>query len=155
MFRVSVNTLAMIVSTRGLEFITARKISLRRLCFSTCLSVILFTGRGGFCIWGGSASREGSTSRQGPASSRGGSTSREGSAYPLPDTTGYGQRVGGRHPTGMHSCSSMGAIPGVTNTLQTDALFTHAQTFCLTKVPFHQSCKEVELLTCLPLHFKR
>ena len=91
----------------------------------------------------------------------GGSASKEGSAFraagqdPPSDTMGYGQRAGGTYPTGMYSCSSMGVTLGVTNTLQTDALFTHAHTFCLVKMPFHQSCKEAELLACLPLHFKR
>ena len=142
MFRVSFNKLAMIVSTRGLEFITARKRSLRRLCFSTCLSVILFTGE--------SVSGVGSVSRRVCIRGLGGWTDS------LPsDTMGYGQRASGTHPTGMHSCSSMGATLGVLNTSQTDALFTHAHTFCLVKMPFHQSCKEVELLACLPLHFKR
>ena len=36
-----------------------------------------------------------------------GSASRGGWAEPpLDDTTGYGQRAGSTHPTGMHSCSS-------------------------------------------------
>ena len=54
--------------------------------------VILFTGGVGFpvCITGhmtrGSASR--------------------GVGPPPRDTTGYGQRAGGTHPTGMHSCYS-------------------------------------------------
>ena len=35
----------------------------------------------------------------------GGSASRGGWADPPPpDTTGYGLRAGGTHPTGMHSC---------------------------------------------------
>ena len=39
---------------KGLLIITARKRSLRRLCFYTCLSVILFTGgRGVRSCWGG------------------------------------------------------------------------------------------------------
>ena len=60
--------------------ITACKRSLRRLCFYTCLSVILFIG-GGAGLHGG------------------------GWADPPPsDTMGYGQRVSGTHPTGMHSC---------------------------------------------------
>ena len=52
--------------------ITARKRSLRRLCFYTCPSVILFTDGAG---------------RGGPS-----------------DTTRYGKRASGTHPTGMHSC---------------------------------------------------
>ena len=36
-----------------------------------------------------------------------GSASRDGWAEPpLDGTTGYGQRAGSTHPTGMHSCSS-------------------------------------------------
>ena len=53
------------------------------------LSVILFTRGRGLCIEGG------------------GSASKGGGQIPSPsDTTGYGQRTGGTHPTGMHSCSS-------------------------------------------------
>ena len=57
------------------------------------LCVVLFTGRGlhsggvciqGVCIPGGVCIGEG--------------------ADPPSDTTGYGKRVGGTHPTGIHSC---------------------------------------------------
>ena len=34
------------------EIITARKRSLRRLCFYRCLSVIVFTGRHAWLLWG-------------------------------------------------------------------------------------------------------
>ena len=76
-----------------------------------------------FCPHGGSASRRGSTFReagggQGSLHPGGRSASRRGRLHtggrvciqgegvgqtPL-DTTGYGQRAGGTHPTGMHSC---------------------------------------------------
>ena len=36
-------------------FFTSRKQSLRKLCFYTCLSAILFTGGGGACVAGGHA----------------------------------------------------------------------------------------------------
>ena len=45
------NIFGVLVSCVKNLFITARKRSLRRLCFYTCLSVILFTG--GVCIGGG------------------------------------------------------------------------------------------------------
>ena len=55
------------------------------------LCVILFTG--------GSASREGGL-HPGEVCIQGGLV-----RPPSPsDTTGYGQRAGGTHPTGMHSC---------------------------------------------------
>ena len=56
--------------------------SLRKLCFYTCLSVILHPGG----LHGGSASRGGWTD------------------LPPSDTTRYGQRAGGTHNTVMHSC---------------------------------------------------
>ena len=63
-------------------FFTARNEVAGRLCFYTCLSVILFTGMGR--AWQG-----------------------EGVHAPLPrtprDTTRCGQWAGGTHPTGMHS----------------------------------------------------
>ena len=76
------------------RFITARKRSLRRLCFYRCLSVhrgggVLHPG-GGFSIGGGSPSRGGSPSGGGVLHPGGGSPS--------------GQCAGGTHPTGMHSC---------------------------------------------------
>ena len=66
--------------------ITTRKQSLRRLCFYTCLSVIQFTG---------GITRAGTPlGRYLPG------------RYTLPwqCMLGYGQQVGGTHPTGMHSC---------------------------------------------------
>ena len=64
--------------------ITARKDSLRRLCFYTCFLVILFTGGGAWSQVGGSA---------------------PGGAWwrPPPRTA---TAAGGTHPTGMHSCLS-------------------------------------------------
>ena len=46
---------------------------------------------GGICVQGGSASR--------------GSVSKEVGQIPAANTTGYGQRAGSTHPTGMHSCN--------------------------------------------------
>ena len=61
-------------------FITARKWSWQRFCFYTCQSFC--SQRGGVCIRGGG-----------------------GLARPLPsDTSGYGQRADGTHPTEMYSC---------------------------------------------------
>ena len=74
----------------------ARKRSLRRLCFYTCLSVILFAGGGGVCIRGGL--------HTGGSASRGVSIQGGWADPPPSDTTGYGQRAGGTQPTGMHSC---------------------------------------------------
>ena len=72
------------------------------------------------CIQGG-LHPGGSTSRGsvlggsalGPSASGGGVSASGGGlppgggdwAYPSSDTTGYGQRPGGTHPTGMYSCS--------------------------------------------------
>ena len=69
-----------------LAIFTARKRSLRRLCFYTCLP---------FCSWGGSASVH------------------AGIPYPPGADTPpcavhagrYGQQAGGMHPTGMQSCN--------------------------------------------------
>ena len=80
---------------------TARKRSLRRLCFYMCLSVILITGG---CAWpGGHAWLRGAYMAGGACMARG----RVCHACPLPrlilwDTVG--QWAGGTHPTGMHSC---------------------------------------------------
>ena len=63
--------------------ITARKRSLRRLCFYTCFLVILFTG--------------------GVPGPRGGSAPGGGWWRPPPPTA---TAAGGTHPTGMHSCLS-------------------------------------------------
>ena len=56
------------------------------------LCVILFTGGGGI---GSQHASRGSASR--------GSAYRGQLGRPPPNTTGYGQQVGGTHPTGMHS----------------------------------------------------
>ena len=75
--------------TDRVAIFTARKRSLWRLCFYTCLSVILFT-RGCACSEGGSG-------RGVPA--QGGLVLGE---WRPPVTT---TAAGGTHPTGMHSCS--------------------------------------------------
>ena len=49
-----------------------------------------------------------------------------GGQTPSPsDTTGYGQRAGGRHPTGMHSCFTYSFLPAdkVTSTFVNCASF--------------------------------
>ena len=107
MFRVSFNTLIMTISTRGLEFITTHKRNLRRLCFYTCLSVILF--RGGLHP-GGSASRgvsaSGGVCIQGVSESRERSASRVvGQTPPWSDTMQCCQRAGGRNALlFLHGC---------------------------------------------------
>ena len=83
--------------------VTARKCSLRKLCFYTCLSFILFTGGvlnpgWGFSIWGGSPSRGGSLSQGGFSIGGRGVLHRGEGGSPS------GQCAGGTHPTGMHSC---------------------------------------------------
>ena len=74
---------------------TARKRSLWRLCFHRCLSV----HRWGVCHWSGGVCHT-------PwADTHPGQTPRPPGRHPPPaDTTGYGQQVGGMHPTRMHSC---------------------------------------------------
>ena len=71
----------------GDSVITARKQSLRRLCFHKCLSVILFRGEG-WCL---------------PKGMLGYTADTPLGRHPT-STTGYGQLAGGTHPTGMHSC---------------------------------------------------
>ena len=65
---------------------TARKRSLRRLCFYTCLSVILFTGG---CAWSRGCMIPGDV------------WAWSGWGVETPDTA---TASGGTHPTGMHSC---------------------------------------------------
>ena len=63
--------------------ITARKQSLRRLCFYTCLSV--HTGG----TWAGTPPSHGGTRYTPPGAMHAGR---------------YGQQADGTHPTGLHSC---------------------------------------------------
>ena len=108
-------------------FVTARKQSLRRLCFYTCLSVILFTGEGEYLgrytLWAGTPpgrytptlpSRYTPLGRYTPPRSRytppweGTPPSRytpPGQVHPpgAVHAGRYGQQAGGTHPTGMHS----------------------------------------------------
>ena len=72
------------------QVFTARKRSLRRLCFRKRLS---FYPRGV-----GSASRGGGLNLKGRRHPEG------VDRRPPSDTTRYGQRAGGTHRTGMHSC---------------------------------------------------
>ena len=108
---------------------TARKRSLRRLCFYTCLSFILFTGWES--TWAGAppsdqvhSPRTRYTPRPpqtrytpprtrcplppGPGTPLGPGTP-SGTRYtpPAEHAGRYGQRAGGTHPTGMQSCSVM------------------------------------------------
>ena len=73
--------------------ITARKRSLRRLCFYTCLSVILF--KGGWCLVPGGAWSQGVPGPGGCLVLRG---------VPGEDPPGTATAAVGRHPTEMHSC---------------------------------------------------
>ena len=76
---------------------TARKRSLRRLCFYICLSVILSTGSGSASVHAGIADPLGAhPPRSTPPQSR---------HFPCTEHAGrYGQQAGGMHPTGMHTC---------------------------------------------------
>ena len=113
-----------------IRIFTARKRSLRRLCFYTCLSFILFTGGACVVAWGGMHGCSGGhawllqggmcgCSRGGHAWLLGGCmVSLGGCAWLLPgvcvvapgacmgydEICRYGQWAGGTHPTGMHSC---------------------------------------------------
>ena len=103
--------------------ITACKRSLRRLCFYTCLSVILFTG-GAYPIacWDtpppgqahplgryppgrypqvGTPPGRYTTSRYTPSQA---GIPRAGAPTSAQCVLGYGQQAGGTHPTGMQSC---------------------------------------------------
>ena len=76
--------------------VTARNSSRRKVMF---LQVSVCPGGGclhpdGVCIQVRSASGSAGICIQGVG----------GWADPLPDTTGYGQQAGGKHPTGMHYC---------------------------------------------------
>ena len=93
--------------------VTARKRSVRRLCFYTCLSVILFTGGGrgtcmegmghvaGGCMAGGSIHVRGASMAGGCM--HGGGACMMGHAWrachtrPPPDTTRYGPSLRGRY----------------------------------------------------------
>ena len=103
---------------------TARKRSLRRLCFYTCLSVILFTGGevpgqvhppGRYTPLGRYTPPRAGTPPDrytplGRYTPLAGTSPRQ--VHPLADTPTpgavhagrYGQQAGGTHPTGMHSC---------------------------------------------------
>ena len=79
----------------GLSIVTARKRSLRRLCFHRCLS------GGGVCILVGGLHPGGGVLHPGGVCIGGRGLGR---LPPPSDTTGYSQRVDGTHPTEMHSC---------------------------------------------------
>ena len=74
-------------------FITAHKRSLQRLCFYTCLS---FCSQGGVCLWSWGLPLVWGECWHPQAETPWVHT-------PL-SIMGYGQQVGGTHPTGMHSC---------------------------------------------------
>ena len=89
----------------GNILITARKRSLRRLCFYRRLSVhrgVLHLGGCSPSRWGGSPSGGVSIPRGSP--SRGGSPS---GGLSIRGGSPSGQCAGGTHPTGMHSCLSI------------------------------------------------
>ena len=92
--------------------ITARKRSLRRLCFYTCLSVILFTGVGvpGQVQppWAGTPPPAGTPlAGTPPAGTPPGQVHPQVGTPPGAVHAGrYGQQAGGTHPTGMYSCFS-------------------------------------------------
>ena len=77
---------------------TARKRSLRRLCFYTCLS---FCSRVGGCAWQG-ACVAGGVHGRGACVAGGMHAMPPTPPRTLRDTVG--QCAGGTHPTGMHSC---------------------------------------------------
>ena len=82
--------------------ITARKRSLQRLCFYTCLSVILFTGKGD--VPGQVPIHRRQVHPPGRYTPLQACTP-PGRYTPRPQCMlGYGQQTGGTHPTGMHSC---------------------------------------------------
>ena len=101
------------------NIVTARKLSLRRLCFYTCLSVILFTRRqvppppGRYTH---NHPRAGTppgryTHNHPRAGTPPGRYTPSQQVHPPGRYTprpqcmlGYGQQAGGMHPTGMHSC---------------------------------------------------
>ena len=58
----------------------------------------------GVCIQGGLHLRGGGVCIQGGLHPVGGGCAWGLGRPPQSDTTGYGQRAGGTHPTGMHSC---------------------------------------------------
>ena len=62
---------------------------------------------GGVCIWGGGSASRGvgvCIQGEGVCIQEGGDLHPGGLGRPPSDTTGYGQRAGGTHPTGMHFC---------------------------------------------------
>ena len=91
--------------------VIARKRSLRRLCFYTSLSVILFTRGVERSTWGvhppGPGTHLGPGILLGPGTPPlpGPGTPRRNSTPPGAMHAGrYGQQAGGTHPTGMHFC---------------------------------------------------
>ena len=88
---------------RRRTIITARKRSLRRFCFYTCLSVILFAG-GCLpqCILGYTSPEADTPGKQTPWKQ-----TPPGIRHPPTPTVHavrYGHQAGGTHPTGMHTC---------------------------------------------------
>ena len=81
-------------------FFTARKRSLRRLCFYTCLSVILFTG--GYTPQAGTPLPQAGTP---PWQVHPPGKVPPAGTPPVQCMLGYSQQAGGTHPTGMHSCT--------------------------------------------------
>ena len=96
-------------STKDYTIFTARKRSLRRLCFYRCLSVQGGRAWQEGCVWQGGHAWHGGMHGRGDMCGRGACMVRgacvAGGGRATADTTGYGQWAGGTHPTGMHSCS--------------------------------------------------
>ena len=127
----------LLFSARELEIISARKRSLRRLCFYTCLSVILFTGgvpAGGcllHCMLGYTNPLWAGTPTPWQVHPLAGTPGRYTPSWQVPPCSGtpwqatppgrytppaqcmlgYGQQVGGTHPTGMQSCWNIFTSP--------------------------------------------
>ena len=74
------------------------KRSLRRLCFYTCLSVILFTREVSASVHAGIPPPRKQTPREQTTPSRADTPRRRHAGR-------YGQQAGGMHATGMHTCS--------------------------------------------------
>ena len=101
------------LTLRNIAIFTARKQSLRRLCFYTCLSVILFMGGSAECILGypPTRGRHPRTRGRHPPEPEADTPPRIRGRHPLGADTSravhagrYGQKAGSRHPTGMHTC---------------------------------------------------
>ena len=115
-FQVTPASLIMcIMAINTARVITARKRSLRRLCFYTCLSFCP-QGRGSALVHAGIPPPLGADTPLDQTPPLGADTLRKQTPSPGAVHAGrYGQRAGGMHPTGMQSCLyhlSLGACRG-------------------------------------------